>query len=78
MLIEVHTKIKELFTTNLAVVDLYKYNTVASLAKYLSSENKEEEQPTFESVSQRSNRRLEAMKQKRQQMKQKRGVVEVE
>jgi polyketide synthase PksJ len=78
ILIQIHSKIKELFTTDIAVVDLYKYNTVASLAKYLSSENTEDEQPIFESVSQRSNRRLEAMKQKRQQMKERRGVVSVE
>ncbi len=78
MLIQVHTKIKEQFTTDLAVVDLYKYNTVASLAKYLSSKNEAQEQPVFENVSQRASRRLEAMKNKRQQMKQKRGVVKVE
>jgi len=78
MLIQVHTEVKKQFTTDLAVVDLYKYNTVASLAKYLSCKNEEEEQPVFEDVSQRASRRLEAMKQKRQQMIQKRGVVKVE
>ncbi|WP_265445534.1 non-ribosomal peptide synthetase [Acetivibrio straminisolvens] len=85
LLIQLHSKIKESFSTGLAVVDLYKYNTIASLAKYLSSENKEEEQPVFQSVSERSNRQLEAMKQKRQemklkrqQMKQIRGVVKVD
>ncbi|WP_313560263.1 acyl carrier protein [Ruminiclostridium cellobioparum] len=74
LLIQFHTKLKEKFETDIAVVDLYKYNTVASLAGYLKNDNKEESQPVFEEVNSRVNKQLELMKQRRQRMQTRKGV----
>lgn len=76
LLIQFHTKLKEKFETDIAVVDLYKYNTVASLADYLKNDNKEELQPVFEEVNSRVNKQLELMKQRRQRQNKKRGVFD--
>ena len=75
LLIQFHTKLKERFETDVAVVDLYKYNTVASLAGYLNNDNKEELQPVFEEVNSRVNKQLELMKQRRQHHNKKRGGI---
>lgn len=75
LLIQFHTKLKEKFETDIAVVDLYKYNTVASLAGYLKSDNKEELQPVFEEVNSRVNKQLELMKQRRQNQNKRRGGI---
>jgi amino acid adenylation domain-containing protein len=74
VLIQLHTKLKEKFQTDLAVVDLYKYNTVAALARNLQQDRTE--QPAFTEVSQRVNRQKEIMKQKREQMMQRRKINE--
>ncbi|MCX7922786.1 MAG: amino acid adenylation domain-containing protein [Clostridia bacterium] len=74
LLVQMHSKLKENFETEIAAVDLYKYNTVAALAKYLSSDT-EEKQPVFEDVNKRANRQIEMMKQRKQQMMQRRGVI---
>lgn len=73
--VQLHSKLKESFSTDIAVVDLYKYNTIAALAKYMSSSKEEEEQPVFSEVNQRAGRQLEAMRQKRQQKLQKGGRI---
>lgn len=74
-LIQLHTKLKEMFQTDIAVVDLYKYNTIASLSKYLCSDNSTVEQPAFEGVNSRVNKQLEIIKQRKQQMQRRKGVV---
>ncbi|MCL6588800.1 MAG: amino acid adenylation domain-containing protein [Firmicutes bacterium] len=63
-LVQLHTKIKERFQTNLAAVDLYKYNTIASLAKNLTQD--EEVKPVFVEVNQRANRQKEVLAQRRE------------
>lgn len=68
LLIQFHTKLKEAVTSEIAVVDLYKYNTIALLAKRIKNECEEEEQPAFEKVNSRVNRQLELMKKRRRQM----------
>ena len=75
LLIQFHTKLKEKFETDIAVVDLYKYNTVALLAGYLKSDNKEELQPVFEEVNSSVNKQLELMKQRRQNQNKRRGGI---
>lgn len=75
LLIQFHTKLKEKFETDIAVVDLYKYNTITALAGYLKNDNKEEAQPVFEEVNSRVNKQLELMKQRRQRMQTRKGVV---
>lgn len=67
LLIEFHTKLKETFRSDIAVVDLYKYNTIASLARYLTQSDVET-QPAFEAVNSRVSKQLEIMKQRRKQM----------
>lgn len=68
LLVQLHAKIKEAFTTELAVVDLYKYNTVSLLAKYLDTENVQEDKTNFDSVNSRVSKQLEIMRRKKQQM----------
>ncbi|HEX2937740.1 MAG TPA: SDR family NAD(P)-dependent oxidoreductase, partial [Ruminiclostridium sp.] len=74
LLIQLHSTLKENFETDFAVVDLYKYNTVALLAKYLSGGNAEDEQPAFEEVNSRVNKQRELMKKRRQNMMRRKGV----
>ncbi|MCX7748500.1 MAG: amino acid adenylation domain-containing protein [Clostridia bacterium] len=75
LLIQFHSKLKEMFETDIAVVDLYKYNTVALLSKQMARGSTLEEQPAFEGVNNRVNKQLEMMKQRRQQlMRRKEGV----
>lgn len=68
LLIQLHTGLKEDFKADIAVVDLYKYTTIAQLAKHLSSSAEEDEKPDFEKVNQRANKQLEIMRQKRKLM----------
>jgi polyketide synthase PksJ len=75
MLIQLHTKLKENFKTEIAVVDLYKYNTIALLEKYLNSGSVADEQPVFSEVNTRVNKQLELMKQRRQQLHGRKGVL---
>lgn len=74
LLIQFHTKLNEAITTEIAVVDLYKYSTIALLAKHLDNESAEEEQPAFKEVNSRANRQIELMKKRRQQMLKGKGV----
>lgn len=67
LLVQFHSKLKETFKTEIAVVDLYKYTTIAALAKYLS-QDQAEDQPVFKEVNTRANKQIEVMKQRRQQM----------
>jgi amino acid adenylation domain-containing protein len=71
MLVQLHTKLKEQFQTDLAVVDLYKYNTIASLAKNLKHEKQDtvKTEPAFVEVNQRVNRQKEILKQKKEFMR---------
>lgn len=71
LLIQFHTKLKDSFKTDIAVVDLYKYNTIAALAKYLNGASEKEATPAFTEVNLRANRQLEQLemiKKRRQQM----------
>jgi len=74
LLIQLHTKIKENFTTDIAVVDLYKYNTIALLSKYLAGSN-QEVVPVFTEVNSRANKQIELMKKRREQMLRGKGVT---
>ncbi|HEX2926937.1 MAG TPA: amino acid adenylation domain-containing protein [Ruminiclostridium sp.] len=73
LLVQLHAEIKEMFHSDLAVVDLYKYNTIALLAQKLGGENAQEEKPSFKSVSDRVNKQQERLKQRKQKMFLQRG-----
>ena len=73
LLVQLHTKIKEIFPTDLAVVDLYKYNTIALLASKLEGENQKEEKPSFKRINERVSKQQERLKQKKQRMMIQRG-----
>jgi polyketide synthase PksJ len=75
LLIQFHSKLKESFATDIAIVDLYKYNTVALLAKHLQSGGEEDEKPNFEKVNTRANKQLEFLKQKKLLMQRKKGMI---
>ncbi len=68
LLVQLHTKIKEIFPTDLAVVDLYKYNTIALLASKLGEGNSQVEKPNFKNVSERVSKQQERLKQRKQRM----------
>ncbi|AEY66940.1 non-ribosomal peptide synthetase [Clostridium sp. BNL1100] len=73
LLVQLHTKIKEIFPTDLAVVDLYKYNTIALLASKLEGENHQEEKPSFKRINERVSKQQERLKQRKQRMMIQRG-----
>lgn len=73
LLVQLHTRLKERFQTNLAAVDLYKYNTIASLAKNLTHNEEEGAEPAFTEVNQRVNRQKEILKQRRERKEFARG-----
>ncbi len=69
--LQVYSKLRELFKPDLAITDLFKYPTISSIARYLN----QEEDDSFENQSDKLNEQLEAGKarlkqrflQKRQQ-----------
>lgn len=73
LLIQFHTKLKEVFSTDIAVVELYKYNTVSLLSKYLSSPS-EEKAPVFDDINNRANKQKELMQRRRQILQRGKGV----
>ncbi len=73
LLVQLHSKIKEIFPTDLAVVDLYKYNTISLLASRLDEGNSKVEKPSFKSVSERVSKQQERLKQRKQRMLMQRG-----
>ncbi|HEX9063272.1 MAG TPA: amino acid adenylation domain-containing protein [Clostridia bacterium] len=73
LLVQLHSKIKEMFETEIAAVDLYKYNTIALLAKQLDGVSPEPVKPNFDNVNQRVSRQLEMINQKRQRVLLQRG-----
>ncbi len=73
LLVQLHTKIKEIFPTDLAVVDLYKYNTIALLASKLEVVNHQEEKPSFKRINERVSKQQERLKQRKQRMMIQRG-----
>lgn len=73
LLVQFHSKVKEVFKTDIAVVDLYKYNTIALLAKQIDGESAEVVKPDFGNVNRRVNKQLDKIKQKRQRVLLQRG-----
>lgn len=68
LLISLHTKLCEQFNTDLAIVDLYKYNTVAKLVKKLENTEDEEVKPKFDSINSRADKQLEMLRKKKLNM----------
>ncbi|MEO1373245.1 MAG: amino acid adenylation domain-containing protein [Cyanobacteria bacterium J06635_10] len=71
LIIEVESKVREIFNTNISVNDLFKYPTISNLAKYLSQE-KNVEQTAFAPSDELVKKQKEAIKRQKQLMKQKR------
>jgi FkbM family methyltransferase len=57
LMIQVHTRLRGELNRELAVIDMFKYPTISDLAKFLSQ--KQAEQPIFEQVSDRAEKRRE-------------------
>lgn len=74
LLIQLHSKIKEQFDTELAVVDLYKLNTISAQAKSLDRNIQTEEKPTFDAVNDRVSRQLQIINMRKQQYLKRKGV----
>lgn len=68
LLINLHTKLCDQFDTDLAIVDLYKYNTVDKLAKKLDKADVDEKEDKFDNVNSRANKQLEMLKKKKLNM----------
>ena len=75
LLIQLHSKLKESFPAGIAIVDLYKYNTVALLAGYLAKDGQAGEKPDFENINSRADKQLEFLKRKKQQMQREKGAI---
>lgn len=71
LIIQVWSKVREIFNTNISVTDLFKYPTISALAKYLSQENNVE-QTDFASIDDLAKKQKEAIKRQKSLMKQKR------
>lgn len=71
LIIQVGSKVREIFNTNISVTDLFKYPTISNLAKYLSQE-KNVEQTAFVPSDELAKKQKEAIKRQKQLMKQKR------
>ncbi len=66
LLIQVQTKLQEVFNREIPVVELFKYPTIAALAEYLSERGENSEEPSaIKQVQDRANRQKEAMKRRR-------------
>lgn len=64
LLVQFHKELKEMFDTDISVVDLYKYTTISLLSKYLTKDVKEEK-PKFDDVNERVNKKKEALRDRR-------------
>lgn len=64
LLVEIHAKLREIFPTNISVINLFEHPTINSLAKYLTQ--KQTEIPSFEESTQRAQSRA-ASRQSRAQ-----------
>ncbi|NOX38147.1 MAG: amino acid adenylation domain-containing protein [Calditrichaeota bacterium] len=69
--IQVQTRIQELLGKELSLVDMFKYPTIEALARYLSGDAGRES--TLEKVHDRASRRRDAIAQKRDRLRRKRG-----
>ncbi|MEH2128461.1 non-ribosomal peptide synthetase [Nostoc sp.] len=55
LLVQIHAKLREIFPTNISVINLFEHPTINSLAKYLTQ--KQTEIPSFEESTQRAQSR---------------------
>ncbi len=72
LIIQVHSKIGEIFNNNVLLVDLFRYPTIGALAQYLSQEHDLEPLVTFRQIHDRTRRQKEAIKRQKQLMQQRR------
>lgn len=63
---QTHSKLREVLNTDVSMVDLFKYPTVSSLAKYLSQEPSQES--SLQSSRDRAKKQKEAMNRQKQRM----------
>ena len=56
LLVQIHAKLREVLNTNIAIVNLFEYPTINSLAKYLTQEKSET--PFFEESNKRAESRI--------------------
>ncbi len=70
-IIQVGSKMKEIFNSNISVSDLFKYPTISALAEYLSQKNNVE-QTTLATIDDLAKKQKEAIKRQKQLIKQKR------
>jgi natural product biosynthesis luciferase-like monooxygenase protein len=65
LMAQVHTKLREILKTDVPVIELFKYPTVSSLAKYFS-QAQEDGRPAFQQTDERVKKRKEAIQRRRQ------------
>jgi amino acid adenylation domain-containing protein len=75
LLVQVHNKLEEIWQEDIEIVELFKYPTISSLAKYLSQ--KHEEQHFLEQSRTRSNKQKAAINQQKQLMKARKLISEI-
>jgi amino acid adenylation domain-containing protein len=64
LLLEVQSRVREVFNSDLSIVDLFKYATISSLASYLSTSGAGDES-LLDGVRERADMRIEAKAQRR-------------
>jgi amino acid adenylation domain-containing protein len=63
LVVKVHSKVREAFQKELSITDLFRYPTIASLAKFLSAGHSE---TSFQEIHDRARKQKEALKRRRQ------------
>ncbi len=66
LLAQVHTKLRQSFTQELSIVDLFKYPTIDALAKHLSQQPHDDDTPPTSEGHERAETRLDLLKRQAQ------------
>jgi acyl carrier protein len=75
LMLDIHAALQQRFKSELVLLEMFKYPTVASLAQYLSEG--QSQSPTFEKVNERAEKQREVMsRQRRQNGRRRSGVNE--
>jgi amino acid adenylation domain-containing protein len=64
LIVNVHHKVKEIFNSNISLIDLFKYPTISALARYIIQQN-HVQQPKFLPVNDLAKRQKEAIKRQK-------------
>ncbi|MCU0287788.1 MAG: non-ribosomal peptide synthetase, partial [Acidobacteria bacterium] len=65
LLTQVHNRLSEMFTKELTIIDLFRYSTIRSLAKYIGEKDNKESPDTYKKLQERANKQRQAFQRRR-------------